>query len=439
MDIENLVPLVSGGLDKLATPDVFDARLKIYGILQLAGPKQLVDICLKLDFEVVLIDLDAVDDEPQVVAVELFLGEDVPKNIHGGFRHAVDPQDGVAPVREQVDLVSQPLDPALEIAFHLVVGFLQQRLLIGVLHDVADALALGGLELLVQVVQHRSEVVGGLFGFGDVFRLGGKVLIQPLDHGGRAFHHAPDIQLDQLVQPVRADVVAGAARRAPAVIGAAGVGGGQVAAAHGKHRASAVTALEEAGVDVVVLLDAAVVGAGAAFAQRARGGKGAVVDDGLVVVFDDDVLAFVPRHVLAVDLDAGGLALTECADVEVIVEDALHGHDRPRALGRAAGFLAGGLPAHLLGHARRGDALRGQKIGDFLVSPAIVVVVVKDAAHDVRFGRHHFKFLALVDGVAVGRGADPFSVYLPPADDVSHLFAGIGDGHFVDEKLKLDF
>ena len=234
-------------------------------------------------------------------------------------------------------------------------------------------------------------------------------------------------------------MVAGAARRSAAVIGAAGVGGGQVAAAHGKHRASAVAALEEAGVDVVVLLDAAVVGAGTAFAKRARGGEGAVVDDGLVVVFDDDVLAFVPRHVLAVDLDAGGLALTERADVEVIVEDALHGHDRPRALGRAAGFLAGSLPAHLLGHARRGDALRGQEIGDFLVAPAIVVVVVKDAAHDVRFGRHHFKFLALVDGVAVGRGADPFPVHLPPADDVSHLFAGIGDGHFVDEKLKLDF
>ena len=234
-------------------------------------------------------------------------------------------------------------------------------------------------------------------------------------------------------------MVAGAARRPPAVIGAAGVGGGQVAAAHGKHRASAVTALEEAGVDVVVLLDAAVVGAGAAFAQRARGGKGAVVNDGLVVVFDDDMLAFVPRHVLAVDLDAGGLALTECADIEVIVEDALHGHDRPRALGRAAGFLTGGFPAHLLGHARRGDALRGQKIGDFLVPPAIVVVVVKDAAHDVRFGRHHFKFLALVDGVAIGRGADPFSVHLPPSNDVSHLFAGIGDGHFVDQKLELDF
>ena len=54
--------------------------------------------------------------------------------------------------REQVDLVGQPFDFALEVAFHLVVGFFQQRLLIGVLHDVSDALALGGLELLVQVV-----------------------------------------------------------------------------------------------------------------------------------------------------------------------------------------------------------------------------------------------------------------------------------------------
>ena len=46
----------------------------------------------------IFVDPDAVDDEPQVVSVEFFLGEDVPKNIHGGFRHAVDPQDGVAPV-----------------------------------------------------------------------------------------------------------------------------------------------------------------------------------------------------------------------------------------------------------------------------------------------------------------------------------------------------
>ena len=98
MDIENFVPLVSGRLDKLATPDVSDARLKIYGILQLAGPKQLVDIRLKLNFEVILVDLDVVDDEPQVVSVELFLGEDVPKDVDSGFRHAVDAQDGVAPV-----------------------------------------------------------------------------------------------------------------------------------------------------------------------------------------------------------------------------------------------------------------------------------------------------------------------------------------------------
>ena len=98
MDIENLVPLISGRLDKPATQGVFDARLKIYGILQLAGPKQLVDIRLKLNFEVILVDPDAVDDEPQVVAIELFLGEDVLKDVHGGFGHAVDPQDGVAPV-----------------------------------------------------------------------------------------------------------------------------------------------------------------------------------------------------------------------------------------------------------------------------------------------------------------------------------------------------
>ena len=54
-------------------------------------------------------------------------------------------------------------------------------------------------------------------------------------------------------------VVGTAPGTAPAVVGAAGVGGTQIPAAHGKHGAAAVAAEEKAGVDIVVYLHAAVV------------------------------------------------------------------------------------------------------------------------------------------------------------------------------------
>ncbi len=35
--------------------------------------------------------------------------------------------------------------------------------------------------------------------------------------------------------------------------------------------------------------------------------------------------------------------------------------------------------------------------------------------------------------------AEPLTVRLPPFDDVSHLAGGVRNGHFVDEKLELNF
>ena len=69
----------------------------------------------------------------------------------------------------------------------------------------------------------------------------------------------------------------------------------------------------------------------------------------------------------------------------------------------------------------------------------MIVVEIKNLPHNFCFRRHDLEFFLLVDDVAVGRSAEPFAVRLPPPNDILHLFAGIGDGHLVDEKLELNF
>ena len=141
----------------------------------------------------------------------------------------------------------------------------------------------------------------------------------------------------------------------------------------------------------------------------------------------------------AVDLFPGVLSLAQSADVKVVVQDALHRHNGPVPLDRPIVLFSGGLLPVSLCHAGGGNALVGEVVGDFLVAPALLVVEAEDGADDIRFGGDDLKLLPLVDDVAVGRGADPLPVGLPPLDDIAYLFAGVGDGHLVDEELKLNF
>ena len=69
----------------------------------------------------------------------------------------------------------------------------------------------------------------------------------------------------------------------------------------------------------------------------------------------------------------------------------------------------------------------------------MVVVKVKNPPHNFRFCGDDLKLLLLIDKVAIGRGAEPLPVRLPPPDDIFHLLAGVGDGHLVDEELELNF
>ena len=261
--------------------------------------------------------------------------------------------------------------------------------------------------------------------------------IQAVEHFGRIVPRETDVVFHERVQRLHADVVAGAGLESAPMILAAAVGVLQVGAAHGEHGAAAVAALEEACVDVVVLLCAAVVHRAAAGAQLAHGGEGAVVDDRLVMVFDHDVLARVAGHVLAVDLLAGVFALAQRADIKVVVQNALNRLDRPRGLDLALGVLALGLAAELLGHARRRDALLCEVVRDLLVAPA-VEVAREDLPDNVRLGRHDLKLLLRRDNIAVRRGADPLAVLLLAVHDGADFLRGVRHRHFVEEKLELD-
>lgn len=112
-------------------------------------------------------------------------------------------------------------------------------------HDLPDALALCDLQLLVEIGQHRRQIVGRLLRFRHLIVLALQLLVELFQHGGRTVRQLPHIALQQLVQPVNADMVARAAFQTATVIRPAGVCGGQIAAAHGEQRAAAVATLQK--------------------------------------------------------------------------------------------------------------------------------------------------------------------------------------------------
>ena len=254
------------------------ASLKIYAALpgwshgghslwrlssQRPGAENGVHIRLELDLQVILVHLDLPDDELQIIALQGVLTENVPKDLHGGACRPVHLDDGIALVREHVDLVADALDLLLQVGLQLVIGLRQQLLLLRVLHEIPDTLALGDLQLLLEIGEYLRQPVGALLRLLHILPLPGQILVEPRQHIRRALHHLPDISFQQLVQLVSADVVGGTARPSPAMVGTAGVGAFQIAAAHGEHGAAAVPAYQKAGVHIVVLLYPPVVGGGA--------------------------------------------------------------------------------------------------------------------------------------------------------------------------------
>ena len=282
-------------------------------------------------------------------------------------------------------------------------------------------------------------MIGALFGLGHVLLLTGQILIETLQHVRGMFHHLPDVAFEQLVELVRPDVVRGTSRSPATVVGTAGVRTLEILAAHGEHGTAAVAADQKTRVDIVVLFDAAIVRGRALFAQGPGDCERAVVNDRLMMVLDHDLFVLGLPDILAVDLLARVLTLTQRADVKVVVQNTLYGHNRPGCLNRTLVFLTSRLFAVTLGHTRGRDALLGQIVCDFFVTPAFLVVQTEDRAHNVGLSGDDLKLLPLVDDVSVGCSADPLAVSLSALDDIFYLFAGIRDRHLVDEELKLDF
>ena len=77
-------------------------------------------------------------------------------------------------------------------------------------------------------------------------------------------------------------------------------------------------------------------------------------------------------------------------------------------------------------------------VGDLLAAPA-VQVELEDFLDDLRLSGNHLELLLFGYDVAVGGGTDPFAVRPAALDDRFYFLAGVGNGHFVDEELKLDF
>jgi len=174
---------------------------------------------------VIFKDEDLVDQQLQVVPFQLVLFQNVAEHVDGGLRHAVHLNDGVALIAQQVDLMVDAVNLLLEVCFHLVIQCLDGGFLLGLFHDLPDALALRDLQFLGEIGQHRRQIVRGLLRFRHLLGLPLQLLVELRQHGGRAVRQLAHIALQHLVQPVNADMVARAAFQTATVIRPAGVCG----------------------------------------------------------------------------------------------------------------------------------------------------------------------------------------------------------------------
>lgn len=89
----------------------------------------------------------------------------------------------------------------------LVIGLLQNGLLLRVPRHIPDTLALGGFQLLLCVQQQGFQILRSAFRFTYVLLLVGKVGVETLQHICGVVLDLFEIQLHQLVQLVHPDVV----------------------------------------------------------------------------------------------------------------------------------------------------------------------------------------------------------------------------------------
>ena len=90
---------------------------------------------------------------------------------------------------------------------------------------------------------------------------------------------------------------------------------------HCEHRASAVSAFKHARINIVVDLYATVVITGATFTVCTGNGEGAVIDNRLMIVFNNNMFAVITPDVFAVDFRPCIFTLTQSADIKIVFKN----------------------------------------------------------------------------------------------------------------------
>ena len=151
------------------------------------------------------------------------------------------------------------------------------------------------------------------------------------------------------------------------------------------------------------------------------------------------MLALIALQICPINFCPCILCLPEGADVKVVIKDTLYSNYTPYRLGLYIRCLSFGLFTQLLRHARGWDSGVCKIVGDFLIAPAVVVIEVKYPAYDFCLSRHYFELPMLINDITIRCGAYPVAFCLSPFNDIFNLFRGFGDGHFIYEKMQLDF
>ena len=300
----------------------FLAVCRLLDGLALADVQQRVDVGLELNVDAILVHRNALDQEFQILFVQPILGENGIEDFQCRTGQPIHADDVVAVIREHLQLILQALQLGRVLGFQLVVGFVDDVLLLGLAHQLCQLLLGQQLSMLLDLLDLPLQQRKRRFALLDGLLLMSHGLVQRFQHEGAVLLDAKNVLLEQRVQQIHARVVRRAALAPAPVIAAAGVRRSQICAAHGEHGAAAVAAVQESGIGIVVLPHAAIGAGGALFHLLLRIGERAIIHDGLVVLFKDDMVIVLLLEVLSVDAEPTVFALAQRADVKVVLQNA---------------------------------------------------------------------------------------------------------------------
>lgn len=178
-----------------------------------------------------LINGDAIHDQGDVPLVQLWLCQNVIKHFDDCFGSPVGLQKVIARINVDINLVLQAGNAVGQILFQFRICFVDNDSFVrGLSHGVDQLTLVHGLELLLAFGELTFQRVNGISNLLFPFRLLLDGILKAFQDSCGIVPDDLDIALEQLVQLVHADMVAGTAFASPAVVCAAGVGRLQIRA-----------------------------------------------------------------------------------------------------------------------------------------------------------------------------------------------------------------